>query len=346
MMDSLLRTLFLWLARNQWLRRMATRFPLAYRFARRFIAGETATEALVAVRELGAAGILITLDILGEEVTRREEALVSRDGYLALLDQIGANGVASDISLKLTQMGLDIDAEFCVQNVSAIVARAQQMGVLVCIDMEDSPRTERTLEVWRRIRTQYPNVGIVIQAYLYRSEADIRALTEAGATVRLCKGAYKEPVAVAFPQKADVDANMIKLMQIMLDATARMPAGSRPYLAMATHDEKMIQATRAYADRLQMPRDAFEFQMLYGIRRDLQEEIAESGYRVRAYVPFGTHWYPYFMRRLAERPANVWFLLRALIKETPGASAAVAAIGVMLVAVVVWGLTSKKHRCC
>ena len=340
-MENLFRSLFLWLSGSRWLRQTLTQIPLAYRIASRFFAGETATEAIAAVRELSQAGkILATMDILGEETLNREDAQRSRDAYLALLDEIKAAGVVSDISLKLTQMGLDIDPEFCRQNVRAIVERAREQGVFVCIDMEDSARTERTLEIWRSLHDEFDNVGIVIQAYLYRSEADVAALAEAGATVRLCKGAYKEPADVAFPDKAAVDAAMVRLARLMLEKTASAPAGRKPYLAMATHDEQMIAATKEIVAELEISPEAFEFQMLYGIRRDLQEQLAAEGYRMRAYAPFGTEWYPYYMRRMAERPANVGFVVKALVKETPGA-------GLLLVLAVIallWLLRGRKRR--
>ena len=320
-MEEFFRTLFLWLSRSQWLRRMATEIPIAYQFASRFTAGETVTEAIAAIHELRGGGLLCTVDILGEEVATEDEAIRARDDYFALLDQLHSGEAGSDISLKLTQLGLDLGIDFCVQNVETLVTRAGELGIFVCIDMENSPRTEATLEVWRRLNAECDNVGIVIQSYLYRSETDLQALCDAGTTVRLCKGAYKEPAAVAFPAKADVDANMIRLMRLMLDRTKTMPAGERPCLAMATHDEKMIAATKAYAGELGVPRDAFEFQMLYGIRRDLQEALAAEGYRMRVYVPFGTEWYPYYMRRMAERPANLLFVVKALLKESPNLSA-------------------------
>lgn len=331
-MEELLRTLILWLSRSTWLRRQVTEIPLAFQLASRFTAGDTAAGAITAARELLDGGILSTIDVLGEEVTSQEQAIHARDTYLALLDDIQAAGVGADISLKLTQMGLDLGLGFCVQNVGAIVAKAHKVGVFVCIDMEDSPRAEQTLEVWRRLYAEYQNVGVVLQSYLYRSASDLEMLCQAGATVRLCKGAYKEPPSVAYPCKADVDANLVRLMQYILNQTKQAGVASRPYLAMATHDDKIIEATKAYADELGLPRDSFELQLLYGIRRDLQERLAAEGYRTRVYVPFGTEWYPYYMRRLAERPANVWFVVKSLFKESPdlGNYLLLAVIGVLL----------------
>ncbi len=323
MIEELFRNLFLYLSRSHWLRRAVTDIPIAYHFASRFTAGETADEAVATLCELCAGNLLCTVDILGEEVSTKDEAQRARDAYLDLLDKLYAAGTGSDISLKLTQLGLDLGLDLCVQSVGAVVARAQELAIFVCIDMEDSPRTEATLEVWRRLHAEYDNVGIVIQSYLYRSEEDVSALCEAGATVRLCKGAYKESAAVAFQEKSKVDANLIRLMRLMLDRTMAMPASERPYMAMATHDEKMIAATKAYAAELGVPREAYEFQMLYGIRRDLQDALAAEGYRMRVYVPFGAEWFPYYMRRMAERPANVWFILKTLMQESPGISAGI-----------------------
>jgi proline dehydrogenase len=337
-MGNLLRAVFLWLSRSQRLRRLATQNPIAYQIASRFFAGETIDEALAAIRGLQAIGLRTTVDILGEDVEEEAKAVRARDGYLQLLDQVERSGVKTDISLKLTQFGLDLGPDFCAANVAHVVERAGELGVHVTIDMEDSSRTEPTLTVWRRLYESHPNVGVVVQAYLYRSEGDLRAICEAGAHVRLCKGAYKEPAEVAFPDKADVDANMIRLMKLASDQTLRAPEAEKPYLAMATHDEKMISATKAYAEQIGLPRDAFEFQMLYGIRRDLQEQLAAEGYRMCVYVPYGTEWWSYFMRRMAERPANVWFVIRALLKESgPGVYLILAAVGLF----VLWGM--RRH---
>jgi proline dehydrogenase len=330
-MSSLFRSIFLWLSRSHWLRRLATQIPLAYQIASRFFAGETVDEALEAIRVLQGDGLRTSVDILGEDVEQEAEALRARDAYLRLLDEIESSGLRSDISLKLTQFGLDLGIDFCTSNVAQVVTRAGELGIHVTIDMEDSSRTEPTLGVWRRLYEDHRNVGPVIQAYLYRSEQDLRSICEAGARVRLCKGAYKEPPDVAFPEKADVDANMIRLMKLALDQTLHAREGEKPYLGMATHDEKMITATKAHANEIGLPRDAFEFQMLYGIRRDLQEQLAAAGYGMRVYIPYGTEWFPYYMRRMAERPANVWFVIRALLIEAgPAAYLALAAVGLLL----------------
>jgi proline dehydrogenase len=338
-MSNLLRSVFLWLSQSHWLRQLATQIPLAYQVASRFFAGETVGEALRAIRGAQESGLRTSVDILGEDVEQEEEAHRARDAYLRLLDEIERSNLRTDVSLKLTQFGLDLGPDLCTANVAQVVTRAGELGVHVTIDMEDSSRTEPTVKVWRRLYRDHSNVGPVIQAYLYRSEEDLRSICEAGARVRLCKGAYKEPPDVAFPEKADVDANMVRLMKLALDETLRAPVGEKPYLGMATHDEKMITATKAYAEEIGLPRDAFEFQMLYGIRRDLQERLAAEGYGMRVYIPFGTEWYPYYMRRLAERPANVWFVVRALLKEAgPGAYLVLAAAGLLLL----WRLRRRK----
>ncbi|MBN1318439.1 MAG: proline dehydrogenase family protein [Anaerolineales bacterium] len=342
-MEDMFRSLFLWLSKNARMRRIMTQTPIVYRAASRFFAGETTAEAVAAVRELHSAGMLTTLDILGEEVNNKTEAVQASDNYLALLDKIEAAAIETDISLKLTQMGLDIGVDFCIENVSRIVSKAKSLDIFVCIDMEDSPRTDATLEVWRQLHAKYTNVGIVIQGYLFRSEADLRALADAGATVRLCKGAYKEPANVAFPEKASVDENMVKLMKMILDETKNNPPETSPYLAMATHDEKLIEATKAYANGQEIPRDRYELQMLYGIRRDLQEQLAVEGYQMRVYVPFGTEWYPYFMRRMAERPANVWFVVKALFAESPQLVNFLILTAIALI-LVIWGLGRRRRK--
>jgi proline dehydrogenase len=306
------RAFFIYLSYSAWLRSGFTRLGLARRMAARFVAGEQLDDAVRVVRALNDKGILATLDHLGENVESREDAYRARDDCLRILDCIAQTGLRSHLSIKLTQLGLDIGDDFCRENVAQILDRAAQYQNFVRIDMEGSPYTQRTLDMYHRLHQDYANVGIVIQSYLYRSEADVCMLIEAGARVRLCKGAYKEPPDVAFPQKADVDANYVKLMQMMLGDEAR---ANGVHLAVATHDEKMIAATKQYVAEHNIQPDAFEFQMLYGIRRDLQERLAAEGYTVRIYVPYGSEWYPYFMRRLAERPANVWFLLSNIIRE-------------------------------
>jgi proline dehydrogenase len=285
--------------------------PVSRQMARRFVAGETLADAIDAIRASNAAGLLATLDYLGEHVNNQAEASVNADEYISALQAIQEAGVNSNISIKLTAMGLAVDDEFCYRNVRRIVEAAAQRGNFVRIDMEDSPVTDRTLAIYRRLRAEFPNVGVVIQAYLYRSEEDVRNLMAQGmAHLRLCKGAYDEPPAVAFQAKPDVDQAMTGLIRLMLDSQADFPG---TYPAVASHDHRIINWTKAYTYHHQIAVDRFEFQMLYGIRRDLQQQLAGQGYRMRVYIPYGTRWYPYFMRRLAERPANLLFFARALV---------------------------------
>jgi proline dehydrogenase len=256
---------------------------------------------------LNSTGITVTLDHLGESVTSIEEAAAARDVYLQTLNAIHDSGIQGNVSLKLTQFGLDLSNGACLANVGQLVEQAARLDSFVRVDMENSPYVDRTLDLVCDLNRQYGHVGVVIQAYLHRSAKDIETLCQQGVTVRLCKGAYLEHADVAFPQKAQVDANYIALMKALLDRGR--------YPAIATHDPKMIEATKAYAKERNIPRDAFEFQMLYGIRRDLQQQLVRDGYRIRVYVPFGGAWYPYYMRRLAERPANVFFILRNLFRS-------------------------------
>jgi proline dehydrogenase len=306
------RSILLWLSRNKTLRTTAIRWGFARRAARRFVAGETIDDAIAAIRELNAQGVVATLDHLGENVETLDDARRASDDYVKVLDAIGVSGLQSHVSVKFTALGLDLGDDVCRENVARIVAKAKEVGTRVRIDMESVEYTDRTLAIYRDLAREYGNVGIVIQSYLYRSEADIAALCQEGSHVRLCKGAYQEPAIHAFPYKADVDASYVRLMKMLLSANARA-RGTRG--ALATHDPKMIEATRQYAADELVPRDEFEFQMLNGIRRDLQQELAANGYAVRVYVPYGTEWYPYFMRRLAERPANVWFIVSNLFRK-------------------------------
>lgn len=307
-----LRDLFLALSTNAAMRNFMVHFPLSRRVSRRFVAGETLDQAIAVVKKLNEKGLTVTFDQLGESVTKESEAREAKDGYLRALDAIAANHVESHVSVKLTQMGLDLDPNLCLENMRQIVSKAKAVGTFVRIDMEDSPRTQATLNIFKTLREEFDNVGVVIQSYLYRSEEDMRALRAMGASVRLCKGAYKEPASVAFPEKKDVDANYIKLAQVFLGPNGK---DTGAYLALATHDGKMIDWAKEYTAEHHIARDRFEFQMLYGIRPDLQRRLAGEGYTMRIYVPYGTHWYPYFMRRLAERPANVIFLVSNLFKS-------------------------------
>ena len=300
------KALLLYLSQRHQLKDLFGGWPGFKQVTRRFIAGENIDDAIAAISELNKLGITASFDHLGESTTSRAEADADVREYLHVLDRIEATGVDSNVSVKLTQLGLDIDRDYCFNNVSRIVEAAKRHGNFVRVDMEDSTKTDATLAIFRQLFHEFGNVGIVLQAYLYRTEQDVADVLALGARVRLCKGAYKEPAEVAFPDKAAVDANFVKLMQQLLS--------SGIYHGIATHDEAMITATRDYAARAGIAKDAFEFQMLYGIRRDLQLKLIKEGYRVRTYVPYGEFWYPYFMRRLAERPANVWFVLKNLVK--------------------------------
>jgi len=279
---------------------------LARRLAARFVAGDTFADGLEAGRRINRENIAVTFDRLGESVTSLAEAEAARDEYLRVIEEISHHHVDANVSIKLTQFGMDISETACRANVEQLVRRARDRNGFVRIDMESSEYTERTLRMVNDLHAQYETVGTVIQAYLRRSEKDIETLCRQGIRVRLCKGAYLEPAEVAFQAKSDVDRNFVHLMRILL------AAGTYP--AIATHDEKIIQTAKDFAGARNLSRDSFEFQMLYGIRRDLQRRLVAEGYRLRLYVPFGKAWYPYFMRRLAERPANVLFLARHLLR--------------------------------
>lgn len=310
----ILRDAFLALSTNSTARNFVIGFPLSRKITRRFVAGETLADAINAVQQLNAAGLLATLDHLGESVANAADARRAKDDYLAALDAIQQHNLQSHVSVKLTHMGLDIDPELCLDNMRQIVGKAQTIGTKTRIDMEDSARTQITLNIFKTLREEYDNVGIVIQAYLFRSDADMRELYAMGARVRLCKGAYKEPPDISFAAKKDTDANYLKLSEIFLAETDARANGAAPHLALATHDAQIIDWAKAYIKAHNVPYDRFEFQMLYGIRSDLQRALAQEGYPMRVYVPYGAQWYPYFMRRLAERPANVIFLLSNLFK--------------------------------
>jgi proline dehydrogenase len=316
----MLRTPFLYLSNAGWSRRLVTRFSIARRMASRFVAGETPEDAIAAIRALNSRGITATLDHLGESVSNQAEATRAADDYVHVLGKIHDSGARSNVSIKLTQFGLDVDQDFCARNARRVVEEARRLDNFVRIDMEDSLHTDSTLAVFRKLHQEFDNVGIVLQAYLFRTEADLEALLAEGARIRLCKGAYKEPPDKAFPRKADVDANYVRLAQLLLDNARKLPPAAEsgrvpPLAALATHDPKMIAAAQAHIATLGLPRQYFEYQMLYGIRRDLQQRLAADGNAMRVYVPYGTEWYPYFMRRLAERPANLWFLLSNLTRN-------------------------------
>ncbi len=306
------RSTLLYLSNQPRVFRFVRRNRLAKSFARRFVAGERLDEAVEAVRALNAKGISASLDLLGESVHNEQEARAARDEYLAILDRINAEGLDCNVSVKLTAMGLDISEELCVAIMRDILERAQRYGTFVRVDMESSAYTERTLRLFED--RLYPgfkqHVGIVLQSYLYRTFADVERAVALKCRVRLCKGAYKEPAAVAYPDKKDVDANYVKCLHTLLeDAT---------YPAIATHDPALVTETKRFVTERGIAPDRFEFQMLYGVRRDLQEQLVREGYRMRVYVPFGTQWYPYLMRRLAERPANVAFITGNVLREMVG----------------------------
>ncbi len=315
----MLQQTFLTLSRAGWAQSAITRVPISRQMARRFVAGESINDAVAAIKTLNAGGIRATMDFLGESVSTKAEAEQAADQYLVSLDQISAHNLISNVSLKLTQFGLDIDTAFCTANVRRVVQRAKQLNTFVRVDMEGTPHTDRTLQVVRELHGEFDNIGTVLQAALYRTEADLIALVDEGIRIRLCKGAYAEPADKAFPVKADVDANYIKLSKLLLDRSATSAGDAcgctPPLAALATHDEKMIDAAKAHAAEKNIPHNQFEFQMLHGIRRELQEQLVKEGFAVRVYVPYGTHWYPYFMRRLAERPENVTFFLRGLMTK-------------------------------
>lgn len=278
------------------------------RVARRFVAGETLDDAIVAGREINRAGRSASLDLLGENVLDEAGAQRAAKGYLAIFDRIAREKLDANVSLKLTQLGLDLSEPLCQELLEGIVAHAAELGNFVRIDMEGSAYAQRTVELTKRVGAKYSNVGTVMQAYLYRAEQDVKDLLGVGCRMRLCKGAYKEPPDIAFPRKEDVDANYVKLMKLLL------PSGI--YHGIATHDPAMIQATKNFVREKNIGREQFEFQMLYGIRTDLQGQLVREGYRLRVYIPFGTDWFPYFMRRLAERPANLVFFLRNLMPQS------------------------------
>jgi proline dehydrogenase len=308
----MLRQLFLYLSNQPQLYNFARNNGLAKKFASRFVAGETLDDALRAVAELNAKGITASLDLLGESVTNEEEARSAGRAYIEMLDRIQERRLDTNVSVKLTAMGLDISEDLCVGIMQDILERAREYRTFVRIDMEGSPYTERTLRLFEdRLYPSYrEHVGIVLQSYLYRTMADVERAIELRCRVRLCKGAYKEPATVAYPAKRDVDANYVRGMHLLMER------GNYP--GLATHDEAIIAEAKRFARAREIPSERYEFQMLYGVRRDLQERLVREGYNMRVYVPFGTQWYPYLMRRLAERPANVAFITGNIAREVLG----------------------------
>ena len=321
----MLRSFLIYLSKAAWAQKLVTSWSFAWRAASRFVAGEKPEDAIRAVRELNAKGINATLDHLGEHTSTAEEADKAADDIIAILNEIDKAGVKGNVSIKLTQIGMGLDEEICRQNLVRILEQARKHGNFVRIDSEDTPYTDVTISIYRSVLERgftTRTVGMAVQSYLYRAEADTRALLEIGTRFRLVKGAYKEPADKAYPKKSDVDANYDLLTKIMVDAALRMESNTLsedgripPIPAIASHDEKRIAFAKGYAEKVGLPKDAIEFQLLYGIRRDLQEKLVREGYPVRVYVPFGTHWYPYFMRRLAERPANIWFFISNFFRK-------------------------------
>lgn len=306
----MLRAFFIALSENRSLRHFAEQTRAGQRMSSRFVAGTSIEDCLRATRQVNELRMSVSVDNLGENVTNTEEAKHSAELYHQMLDAIADQGLDANVSLKLTHMGLDVDEKLAFDITTGLVQKAAKLNSFVRVDMEGSPYTQKTLDLVHRLHAEPGNaghVGAVIQSYLKRSEADVQKLCADRIRIRLCKGAYKESPEIAFQDKADVDANYVKLMKILLK--------SGVYHGIATHDENMINATKAFAQQENIPPEAFEFQMLYGIRRDLQQEIVREGYNMRVYIPFGTEWYPYFMRRLAERPANAMFVLKNLFRS-------------------------------
>lgn len=302
------RNALLWLSQQEGLKDFATSFRFFKKLTTRFVAGDTIDEVVPIIRQLNAENCTASFDHLNESVGSAAEAEQEVNEYLNILAKIDETGIRSNVSIKLTQFGLGLDPELAYRNARLIVEQARRRGNFVRVDMEGSDVTQVTIDIFKRLRAEFGvnDVGIVLQSYLYRTYADAEQLVKLPARIRICKGAYNEPPEVAFPDKKDVDANYVKVMQLLLT--------SGTYHGIATHDPKMIDATIDFVRREGIGKEKFEFQMLYGVRRDLQRELARDGYNVRIYVPYGKHWYPYFMRRLAERPANVWFVLKNLAK--------------------------------
>ena len=305
---KVLRSFFIAMSRNKGFRQFSERSAVGRKLSSRFVAGMTVEAALEAAAQMNAEGITVSLDSLGESVTDVAQAHQSAAIYHEVLDQIKARGLKANVSVKLTQIGMDLDPELAESIVRGMLVHAEEADTFVRLDMEGSEYTEATLQMTERLHRAWPGrVGTVLQAYLYRTADDARRLVEQGIRIRLCKGAYKEPAEIAFPVKADVDRNYTDLMLYL--------ASSGVFCGMATHDEAIINAMRSFVEQTGLPKDKFEFQMLYGVRRDLQRKLAAEGYGVRVYIPFGPEWYPYFMRRLAERPANVLFLAKNFFKN-------------------------------
>jgi proline dehydrogenase len=304
----LTRSALIYLSRQEGLKEFAARFRPFKKLTTRFVAGENIDEAVTAIRDLNAEGCSASFDHLNESVANSAEAEAEVREYLQILSRIDETGIDSNVSIKLTQFGLELDPELAYKNARAVVEDAARRGNFTRVDMEASNVTQQTIDIFKRLRAEFGlnDVGIVLQSYLRRTYADAQELVKLPARIRICKGAYNEPPEVAFPDKRDVDENYVRVMRHLL--------ASGIYHGIATHDPRMVAATIDFSQRAGIAKEAFEFQMLYGVRRDLQRQLAKDGYNMRVYVPYGKHWYPYFMRRLAERPANIWFVLKNLLK--------------------------------
>ena len=321
----MLRSFLIYLSKAAWAQKLVTSWGFAWNAASRFVAGESIQDAIRVVRELNAKGINATLDQLGEHTSTAEEANNAADNIVSVLNDIDKAGVKANVSIKLTQIGMGLDEETCTQNLVRILEQAKRHGNFVRIDIEDTPYTDVTISIYKAMLERgftTRQVGMAAQAYLYRAEADVRNLLEIGTRFRLVKGAYKEPADKAYPKKADTDANYDLLSKILIDGALKIESNTLsedgripPIPSIASHDAKRIEFAKKHAEKVGLPKNAIEFQMLYGIRRDLQDQLAQEGYPVRVYVPFGAQWYPYFMRRLAERPANIWFFVSNFFRK-------------------------------
>ncbi len=314
----MLRSFFIYLSKADWAKNIVMNWPIAWNAASRFIAGEKLEDAIKVIKDLNQQGINATLDHLGEHTTNQEEAVKSTQSIIEILDVINQSGVRSNVSVKLSQIGMGLDDTLCEQNLVLILRHAKKYQNFVRIDMEDSSCVDFTIRLFMKMREEYDqdNVGLVIQSYLYRSDEDIRNIMRLGGKVRLCKGAYKEPAEVAYPDKNDVDRAYDRLVEMLFDGAKQLDCPTisddgkiPPIPAIASHDPIRLENSKKSLNRMGLPKTAVEFQMLHGIRRDLQEQMVKEGYPVRIYVPYGTHWYPYYVRRLAERPANIWFFI-------------------------------------
>ena len=320
----MLRSLLIYLSQANWMRRYVMGWKIARKVAFRFVAGESLDQAIEVVQNLNQQNLLATMDQLGEHTDTAERAVITTKDILGILEKINSSGIKSGLSVKLSQIGLLLDLVLCEDNLRQILETAKKLDIFVRIDMEDSACVEATLDLYWKMRRDYgfENVGMVIQSYLYRSKEDTADLLAEGTRIRMVKGAYREPAEVAFPKKKDVDLEFDKLTRMMLDHAVldSSPAISDdgrwpPVTAVGSHDDIRIMKAISYAQEHEIPKEKLEIQMLYGIRRDLQKQLASQGYPVRVYVPFGTEWYPYFMRRLAERPANLWFFISSLLRK-------------------------------